>query len=440
MLRTLAGLALIALCAAGIGKSRADEAASGPVTAAEAARLTEQLGVEVRPSSEADELEVTWIADKPVVSGHIVLKLDAHGNVGAIDPVAPIPADRILYLGREALQSFASHWNIQNPGPEYLELDKSGVFYLTTGYPQGAKPYDAARYKRQIADFRTALNHALEDLARQSKTNEAQGDKAYASDWELADPSRMPARAVGRLETQGGYICTATLVADDIILTAAHCVMDEKGRHMKPLVFNAGIDHGEAVATANILAVIVDPDYDPVHQFNRKSIDDPVFGRDWALLTLDAPIGKQAGKIDVFAATKAQLDRIVNSSSSDVIQIGYGGQSGFRPKLRHDCGPADVLNARYYTTQCGLVKGDSGSPLLVHEDGKYRIIGINYAWVDLDYINHVFLVVGSAAFDPTLKDLVSRKRQAISMKDWIKDPDDKSKPGAMGQPFALRGP
>jgi hypothetical protein len=48
-------------------------------------------------------------------------------------------------------------------------------------------------------------------------------------------------------------------------------------------------------------------------------------------------------------------------------------------------------------------------------------------------------VVGSAAFDPTLKDLISGKRQAIAVKKWIERPDE-PKPGAMGQPFAQRGP
>jgi len=148
-------------------------------------------------------------------------------------------------------------------------------------------------------------------------------------------------------------------------------------------------------------------------------------------------IGTRPGSSGVIiAATRSQLEGIVRDSQSDVIQIGYGGQSGFRPKLRHDCGPADVLDARHYTTQCGLVKGDSGSPLLLHEDGKYRIIGINYAWVDLDFINHVFLVVGSASFDPTLKDLIAGKMQATPVKEWIKAPQDKGQQSnSMGQPF-----
>ncbi|MGH6882512.1 trypsin-like serine peptidase [Hypericibacter sp.] len=430
----LAGLAFILTFVATLATGFADDAPAGTLTAAQASKTVEDLGIDSKPSSDAKEIEVTWVKGKVPVPGSITLNVDAQGKVRAIDPLAPIPADRILFLSRETLQNFTLRWNSENPGAEHLDLENSGVLVLTATYPRASAPYDAAMLKRQIGTFRSALDRALDDLDRESKAHQSQGDKAYASDWELADPSKMPARAVGRLETQGGYICTATLVAEDIILTAAHCVMDDKGRHKKPLQFNAGIDHGDAVATANVTAVHVDPDYDPVHQFDGKTIDNPIFGRDWALLKLDAPIGRDTGTIDVFAATRSDLEGIVDDTKSDVIQIGYGGQGGFRPKLRHRCGPADVLDARYYTTQCGLVKGDSGSPLLLHQGEKYRIIGINYAWVDLDYVNHVFLVVGSAAFAPTLKDLVSGKLQATPVEDWIKDPSDDKTAGTMGQP------
>jgi protease YdgD len=430
---TFAGLALLLTFVATPATGFADNMLTGTMTVAQASQAVRDLGIDTKPSSDAKEIEVTWITGKVPVPGSIALNVDAHGKVGAIDPLAPIPADRIKFLSRETLHSFALRWNSKNPGPEYLDLENSGVLILTAMYPRATTPYDTALFKRQIGDFRATLSRALDDLDRESKANQSQGDKAYASDWELADPSKMPARAVGRLEIQDGHICTATLVADDIILTAAHCVMDDKGDHEKPMVFNAGSDHGDAVATANVTAVHVDPAYDPVHQFDGKTIDNPIFGTDWALLKLDSPIGRQTGTIDVFAATRSDLDGIVNDTKSDVIQIGYGGQGGFRPKLRHSCGPADVLDARYYTTQCGLVKGDSGSPLLLHQDGKYRIIGINYAWVDLDYVNHVFLVVGSAAFEPTLKNLVSGKLQATPIKDWIKNPSEDSAVSTMGQ-------
>lgn len=428
-----AGLALLLIFGAFFA-ARADEP-SGPMTMAQASSVVEALGIKTDPSDGKNELKVTWIDGKIPVEGYISFDLDSQHRIRSVDPVALIPADRIRYLGRAALHDFALRWNSRNAGqPEQLDLDKSGVFYMTLLYSPTPTPYDAAFLRRQIGGFRAALSRALDELERESKANEDEGDKAYASDWELADPSRLPARAVGRLEVQGGYMCTGTLVADDIVLTAAHCIMDDKGRHQKPLVFHAGIDHGDAVAEAGIVGVQVDPEFDPAHQFDGDSIaNNPRLSRDWALLTLDAPIGRKAGTIELFAATKAELERIVNDAKSDVIQIGYGGQGGFRPKLRHGCGPADVLEAGYYTTLCGLVKGDSGSPLLLEEDGKYRIIGINYAWIDLDYVNHVFLVVGSATFDPVLKGLLSGKLQATPIKEWMKSPDDKQAASKMGQ-------
>ncbi|MGB7242579.1 MAG: trypsin-like serine protease [Sulfitobacter sp.] len=41
------------------------------------------------------------------------------------------------------------------------------------------------------------------------------GDKNRALGWE----------AVGRLDTKNGGFCTGTLIAPDLVLTAAHCVM-----------------------------------------------------------------------------------------------------------------------------------------------------------------------------------------------------------------------
>ncbi|HWA45481.1 MAG TPA: trypsin-like serine protease [Hypericibacter adhaerens] len=428
------GLALLLILAAGLGARTAARAADS-MTMVQALSVVKEMDIDTKPSDDEDEIKVTWIDGKVPVGGYISFEFDSHQKIRSVSPVAVVPADRIRYLGRAALHDFALRWNSKNAGQsERLDVAKSGVLYLSVIAPGVSAQYDAAFFKEQINSFRAALTRALDELDRESKANEAEGDKAYASDWELADPSRMPARAVGRLEIQGGYMCTGTLVAENIVLTAAHCIMDDKGRHQKPLVFYAGIDHGDAVAEAGVVGVHVDPEFDPVHQFDGNSIaDNPRLSRDWALLELDAPIGRKAGTIEVFAATKAQLQRIVDDAKSDVIQIGYGGQSGFRPKLRHDCGPADVLEAGYYTTQCGLVKGDSGSPLLLEEDGKYRIIGINYAWIDLDYINHVFLVVGGATFDPALKDLLSGKLQATSIEDWMKSPDDEDPARRMGQ-------
>ena len=43
-----------------------------------------------------------------------------------------------------------------------------------------------------------------------------------------------PTFAVGKVNVRGGGFCTATLIADDQALTAAHCLRDRGGRWLKP--------------------------------------------------------------------------------------------------------------------------------------------------------------------------------------------------------------
>src|SRR5262249_50980610 len=129
-------LAFLLTLAASIATAVADEAPVGQITTAQASKLVEQLGIDIKPSSEAKKLEGIWVEGNDPVEGSISLDIDGQGKIRSIEPFAPIPADRLRYLSREALHSFALRWNGKNAGkPEYLEMDKSGIFYLTVTYP-----------------------------------------------------------------------------------------------------------------------------------------------------------------------------------------------------------------------------------------------------------------------------------------------------------------
>ena len=70
-------------------------------------------------------------------------------------------------------------------------------------------------------------------------------------------------RAVGRLNIAGNRYCTATLIAPDLVITAAHCIFHPLTRHKahpEEIVFLAGFRQGDYAALRRAAAVAVLPD------------------------------------------------------------------------------------------------------------------------------------------------------------------------------------
>ena len=71
--------------------------------------------------------------------------------------------------------------------------------------------------------------------------------------------------AVGRLDVGDESFCTATLIAQDIVLTAAHCAIDRKtGETLQPasqVTFRAGLSNGSALAERKVVQIAAHPDY-----------------------------------------------------------------------------------------------------------------------------------------------------------------------------------
>ena len=52
----------------------------------------------------------------------------------------------------------------------------------------------------------------------------------------VSDPTQPPWDAIGQLETASGNLCTATLIAPNLALTAGHCLLTPpKGKPDKPV-------------------------------------------------------------------------------------------------------------------------------------------------------------------------------------------------------------
>ena len=169
--------------------------------------------------------------------------------------------------------------------------------------------------------------------------------------------------AVGAVNMAGFKVkvsCTGTLIAPDLVLTAAHCVGDPtsgKARH-----FVAGLTLDRYLAHAKSTQVMRHPAYDLVSG-NRK------FRYDIALIRLDHPIiTDQLTPLPVSDGLRAQ--------AGPFAIVGY---SRFRPYLlsgRFDCNRTNPAQADTVILDCPVISGNSGAPVLVQTPQGWRVVAV----------------------------------------------------------------
>ncbi|MCG7629073.1 trypsin-like peptidase domain-containing protein [Epibacterium sp. MM17-32] len=158
--------------------------------------------------------------------------------------------------------------------------------------------------------------------------------------------------AVGRLNIAGKYMCTGTLIASNLVLTAAHCVYDaQTGRRVNPrgIRFEAGLDGRRFKAARMVSKAVIHPSY----QFRAGG--DAQLGHDIAVLRLSTPISRT--EIRPFTMS-ARADR---GASVDVLSYSY--HNATRASRQQGC---HVLSRRTRTLvmSCRVDFGASGAPVL----------------------------------------------------------------------------
>ena len=179
--------------------------------------------------------------------------------------------------------------------------------------------------------------------------------------------------AVGRLDFGPDGFCTAALVAAEIVLTAAHCVHDDRTGALLPIGamrFRPGLRYGRAEAHRGVRRVVVHPDY---HGRGGGDRLDRV-GADLALLELDRPV--RLGHVRPFR-TRLGIRR-----GERVEVVSYAKDRAEAPSLQSSCAVID-RDRDVLVLDCEVDFGASGAPVFALTGGEMRIVSVISAKADL---------------------------------------------------------
>ncbi len=194
---------------------------------------------------------------------------------------------------------------------------------------------------------------------------------------------------VGRLDIEGKGFCTASLIREDIVLTAAHCVFEPAGLIAADrFTFNAGLRQGRAEAYRQVRRVVVHPDY----RFRSGDITTEV-ALDLALLQLDRPI--RTTRIKPFAVS------IATRTGEDVGVVSYAHGRETAPSLQDMCSVL-AQEGNILIMSCQVTYGASGSPVFRLSGPQPQMVSIVSAMSDL---NNQPVSLGTA-FATALPDLL----------------------------------
>lgn len=184
---------------------------------------------------------------------------------------------------------------------------------------------------------------------------------------ELRDTS-SPWSAIGRLEIPGGFICTASLIGPNLILTSSHCVAneDETGVIQGNYVFKAQFRKGKYLAASGVKRIIHGGFL--ISNKSRKN--------DWAILVLQKRLGDQVGWLGLFNYDNEDLHTI--SDHFKLYLAGYATDfaGASKPAWQGNCSfHKNHLDGIVITHDCSTTNGASGSPMFIfnkNSEGKMQ--------------------------------------------------------------------
>ena len=211
----------------------------------------------------------------------------------------------------------------------------------------------------------------------------------------LVPVGQQPWSFMGVLRMDTGESCTATLIARDVIVTAAHCIHSERGLNARGRFESASGGH-----SARVTAYLIDQRFD----FRRFGAGNEIDGMDWALLRLDQPLGDRLGFASVRNLT-AQGQQA--AAAADLMQAGYSWDTGGHLSGNLNCHIVRVNADNTFAHECDTTRGDSGSAFLVRNGRGYEVIGVDSNFRSNPDGPFIYIAVSAAAFAPRVPDFIA---------------------------------
>ncbi|MGO4704527.1 trypsin-like serine protease [Microvirga sp. 2MCAF38] len=175
------------------------------------------------------------------------------------------------------------------------------------------------------------------------------------------------------IENSSGELCTGALVRADLVLTAAHCMMDHASYRV------IGVNRAFKPEKRRVTAAAIHPSFEPGTAPRKQP------GVDLAVLKLERPLGKQFKPFDLSKPPQVDAGAMVTLAGFGVLGENRKHTARLlRQTSLISLGPADSSNKILIitdrdrlaqTTGLGACRGDSGGPVLAATQQGYQLLG-----------------------------------------------------------------
>ncbi len=211
-------------------------------------------------------------------------------------------------------------------------------------------------------------------------------DRLFSADdrKDLSDRSDTDFSAIGQLridinnDGKADGICTAVLINDKEIKTAAHCLyspITQEKIPLKYISFHAGYRNGQSVAVSSVEEARIGKDFEYGTYASRWDVSDTAY------LKLSESFNGRVNPIPLASAEEVRVATnntwISNVKELDVLQAGYSGDiqeiiTGSECTLKRTI----YITNGAFKSNCDIAQGDSGSPVLLKTPNGLKIAGI----------------------------------------------------------------